>query len=416
LYICNIKQEDMIPFSPPRMDQKIIDEVVDTLKSGWITTGPKTKLFEKNLIEFSDAKAVLCTSSATIGLELILRWFGVKEGDEVILPAYTYSATANVIVHTGAKPVFVDVSKDDFNISIQNIEKAITKRTKVIMPVDIAGFPCDYNEINDLVNRNDIRSNFYPSTEEQQKLGRILILSDAAHSLGAYYKNKRAGALTDITVYSFHAVKNLTTAEGGAICLNLPEPFDNTELYKHLCIKSLHGQSKDALAKTQIGNWRYDIVEAGYKANMTDIQASMGLIELARYDSDMLVKRKSIFDKYNETFSKQTWAEIPTYETPDKISSYHIYLLRIKDINEETRDKIIQEIFNQQVSVNVHFVPVPMMTYYKNMGYNIQDYPITFDNYQREITLPVYYDLTNEQVEKVIDSVIKAVKKVLNTK
>ena len=392
------------------MDQLIIDEVIDTLKSGWITTGPKTKLFEKELTKYAGHKSTLCLNSASAGLELMLRWYGVKEGDEVIVPAYTYSATANVVVHCGAKPVFVDIN-DDFNISIQTIEKAITKNTKVIMPVDVGGFPCDYDEINALVNQENIKRLFTANTDEQKKLGRILILSDAAHSLGGIYKGLKVGNLTDITVYSFHAVKNLTTAEGGAVCLNLPEPFDNDEIYKELNIKSLHGQNKDALAKTQIGNWRYDIVEAGYKYNMTDIQASMGLVEIRRYDADMIPKRKHIFDKYTQELSKYDWAILPEYENEHKISSYHVFLLRIKDITEEQRNKIIGEIFANEVAVNVHFVPLPMMTYYNNMGYDINDFPISYNNYSKEISLPVYYDLTDENIKTVIDAIVKSVEK-----
>src|SRR5450759_4651941 len=247
----------MIPFSPPRIDQKIIDAVNETLRSGWITTGPKTKLFEKKLTEFSGQKATLCVSSATAGIELMLRWFGVGEGDEVIVPAYTYAATANVVEHCGAKVVFVD-SDEDFLISLKAIEDAITPNTKVTIPVDVEGFPCDYNAIHSLVSRPDVQKCFYPSTKEQEMLNRILVLSDAAHSVGAWYKGKRAGNLSEITVFSFHAVKNLTTAEGGAICLNLPEPFDNTAIYEALNVKSLHGQTKDALAKSQAGSWRYD--------------------------------------------------------------------------------------------------------------------------------------------------------------
>ncbi|MFC2111311.1 DegT/DnrJ/EryC1/StrS family aminotransferase [Bacteroidota bacterium] len=402
----------MIPFSPPRMDQKIIDEVIDTLKSGWITTGPKTKLFEKKITEYTSSKATLCVSSGSAGLELMLLWFGIGEGDEVILPAYTYSATANVIVHTGAKPVFVDI-ENDFNISIKKIESAITERTKVIMPVDIAGFPCDYNEINNLVKRKDVIERFNPKTKEQKSLGRILILSDAAHSIGAEYEGRRTGALTDITVFSFHAVKNITTAEGGAVCLNLPDQFNNKEIYDYLCVKSLHGQNKDALAKTKIGSWKYDIVEAGYKFNMTDIQAAMGKVELERYNSDMLVKRKEIFDKYSEGLSKFPWAIIPLYENEKKISSYHVFLLRIKDITEEKRNLIMQGIFNRGVSVNVHFVPLPMMTFYKNLGYDIDDYPVSYKNYATEISLPVYYDLTNEQIDYIVKSVVEAVEEII---
>jgi dTDP-4-amino-4,6-dideoxygalactose transaminase len=403
----------MIPFSPPRIDQKIIDEVVETLKSGWITTGPRTKLFEKKLAEYCKVPNVLCLNSATAGLELMLRWFGIQEGDEVILPAYTYCATANVIVHCGATPVFVDVC-DDFNISVKEIEKAITENTKVIIPVDIAGFPCNYNELKALVRRKDIIEKFAGSTEEQQNLGRILLIADAAHSLGAMYKGKKIGSLADISVFSFHAVKNLTTAEGGAVCLNLPEPFNNKELYDYLCVKSLHGQNKDALAKSKIGNWRYDVIEAGYKFNMTDIQAAMGLVELDRYDSDMLVKRKKIFDTYSKRFEKCEWAQFPQYLDDDKTSSFHAYLLRIKSISEDQRDRIISRIFENQVSVNVHFIPVPMLSFYKNMGYNVNDYPVAYDNYSREISLPVYYDLTDVQMNLVADIVIRSVEEILN--
>jgi dTDP-4-amino-4,6-dideoxygalactose transaminase len=398
----------MIPFSPPRIDQKIIDAVTETLQSGWITTGPRVKKFEEALTRYGGHDATLCVNSASAGLELMLRWFGVKKDDEVILPAYTYAATANVIVHCGARPVFVDVG-DDFNISVKNIEHAITSRTKVIMPVDLGGFPCDYDEINNLVKSKDIISRFNPETEEQKKLGRILVLSDAAHSIGAVYKGKKTGSLTDITVYSFHAVKNLTTAEGGAVCLNLPEPFNNLSIQQYLKVKSLHGQTKDAFSKTQLGGWRYDIIEPGYKYNMTDIQAAMGLVELERYDEDMLIRRKQIFNQYSESFSKKHWAQVPVYETGNKMSSYHAYLLRIKDITETQRDQIIQKIFDFGVTVNVHFIPLPMMTYYKSQGYNIEDYPVTYNNYSREISLPVYYDLTEEMVNEVIHAVVNSV-------
>lgn len=400
----------MIPFSPPRMDQKIIDEVIATLKSGWITTGPRVKKYEEALTKYGGHQSTLCVNSASAGLELMLRWFGVKEGDEVIVPAYTYTATANVVVHCGAKPVLVDIG-GDFNISVKNIEKAITKHTKVIMPVDLGGFPCDYNEINALVRRSDIISQFNPTTPEQKQLGRILVLSDAAHSIGAVYKGKKTGSLTDITVYSFHAVKNLTTAEGGAVCLNLPVPFDNAAIQQYLKIKSLHGQTKDAFSKTQLGGWRYDIIEPGYKFNMTDIQAAMGLVELERYDEDMLIRRKHIFDSYSAVFSLKDWAQVPVYETPDKKTSYHAYLLRIKNISESRRDQIIQKIFESGVAVNVHFIPLPMMTYYKSCGNKMEDYPVTYDSFSREISLPVYYDLTEDMLNEVIRAVINAVER-----
>jgi len=394
------------------MDQKIIDEVVDTLKSGWITTGPKVKRFEEKLTEYGGHKSTLCVSSGSAGLELMLRWFGVQEGDEVIVPAYTYAATANVVIHCGARVVFVDVGAD-FNIDVNAIEKAITHKTKVIMPVDLAGYPCDYEEINNLVRSDSVRAIFNPQNEVQQQLGRILVLSDAAHSVGAIYKNKKTGSLTDVTVYSFHAVKNLTTSEGGAICLNLPDPYDNTAIYQYLRIKSLHGQSKDAFSKVQIGGWKYDVTEPGYKFNMTDIAAAMGLVELERYDEDMLIRRKQIFDAYARAFSKYDWAQLPEYETKEKITSYHVFLLRIKNINEEQRDQIIQKIYKKGVSVNVHFIPLPMMTWYRQQGYSMDAFPISYDNYSRVISLPVYYNLTDDLVDRVIQAVVDAKTEVL---
>lgn len=403
----------MIPFSPPRMDKKIADAVVEALYSGWITTGPRTKRFEQLLTAYGGHRATLCVSSGSAGLELMLRWFGVRPGDEVIVPAYTYCATANVIMHCGATPVMVD-SGDDFNISPESVERAITTRTKVIIPVDIAGFPSDYKALNSLVERPVIRELFQPATREQKMLGRILVLSDAAHSIGATYHGMHTGSLTDITVYSFHAVKNLTTAEGGAVCLNLPEPFDNESVYRQLNISSLHGQTKDALAKSQVGAWRYDVIEPGYKFNMTDLQAAMGIAELERYDTDMLPRRKEIFDRYSQTLSPYSWAQIPHYETPEKRSSYHVFLLRIRGIEEKQRDRIISRIFARDVAVNVHFVPLPMMTYYKNAGYRMADYPVSYDNYSREITLPVYYSLTDEMVDEVIRAVVEAVEEIID--
>ena len=401
----------MIPFSPPRVDDKICDEVVAVLKSGWITTGHKTKLFEKKISEYCGIQNTLCLNSATAGLEIMLRWFGVGPGDEVILPAYTYSATANVIVHCGATPVFVDVRANDFNINHLEIEKVISSKTKVIMPVDFAGFPCDYEEINSLAKKYS--SIFIANCENQKMLGRILILSDSAHSFGASYNKSKAGSLTDVSVFSFHAVKNLTTAEGGAVALNLPLPFNNADVYSKLCISTLHGQNKDALAKTQKGNWKYDIVEAGYKCNMTDISAAIGLVELERYDNDTLIKRKSIVYNYQKAFEMDDRFELPLIETKNKTSCYHLYPLRIKGITEQQRDLIIQEIFNADVSVNVHFIPVPATSFYKSLGYDLLNYPVTYDNFSREISLPVFYDLSPEQQNTVINAVKNAVNTIL---
>ncbi|MFZ9474655.1 MAG: DegT/DnrJ/EryC1/StrS family aminotransferase [Bacteroidia bacterium] len=389
-----------IPFSPPRMDEKIINEVIATLKSGWITTGPRTKTFEKQIAAYCGCSHVLALNSATAGLEIMLRWFGIGAGDEVILPAYTYSATANVIVHCGATPVFVDSLKDHFNLDPQAVEKAITERTKVIMPVDFSGWPCDYDALYKIVH--NARSRFKPSSPQQHELGRMLVLSDSAHSFGATYKNKIAGTLADASVFSFHAVKNLTTAEGGAIALNLPLPFDNEAIYKALCIKILHGQTKDALAKTQPGQWRYDIIEAGYKFNMTDISAAIGLIELERYNTETLPRRKAIMDRYNTAFmTYKNWI-LPQTQTSEISGSHHLYPLRIMDISEAQRDAIIQYMGKHGIAVNVHFIPVPHMSFYKSLGFSLQHYPNAQMHYWHEISLPIFYDLTDAQQDRII--------------
>jgi dTDP-4-amino-4,6-dideoxygalactose transaminase len=398
----------MIPFSPPRIDQPIIDEVIATLKSGWITTGPRTRLFEQRLCEYNGNPATVCLNSATAGLEIMLRWFGVGPGDEVIVPAYTYCATANVVLHCGAKPVMVDI-RNDFTIDTGQVRRAITGRTKAIIPVDFGGIPCDYDSLIEIVGSPAVRELFVAAGAQQKKLGRILILADSAHALGAVYHGKRTGVLADATVFSFHAVKNLTTAEGGAVALNLPPPFDNQEIFKALCVSILHGQDKDALAKTKRGNWRYDVSEAGFKCNMTDISAAIGLVELERYESDTLKKRKWICGKYNEFFRDKPWAELAVLTNENYKSSYHLFPLRIKGITEQVRDEIIDRIFGSGVSVNVHFIPLPLLSLYRNMGYRMDDYPVSFDCFSREISLPVFYDLTLEQIQRVVKAVSKAV-------
>jgi dTDP-4-amino-4,6-dideoxygalactose transaminase len=397
----------MIPFSPPRIDDKICDEVVRTLKSGWITTGPRTKEFEKKISAYCGNPATLCLNSATAGMEIMLRWFGVGQGDEVILPAYTYAATANVIIHCGATPVFVDVKAEDFNIDPEHVRKAITSRTKAIMPVDFGGFPCDYDAINKVAE--GARNLFKAANDEQKKLGRPLILSDSAHSLGAEYKGKKCGSVNDVSVFSFHAVKNLTTAEGGAVALNLPAPFDNQEIYRRLCVLTLHGQDKDALAKTKKGNWRYDIVEAGYKCNMTDLSAAIGMVELERYEEDTLKKRREIVSLYDKMFAGDDRFQLPVSHSSEKRGSWHVYALRIRNISEEQRDRVIQEIFDRDVSVNVHFIPVTSMSYYRKLGYDTKNYPVTYDNFSREISLPVFYDMTDDQVSQVVKAVKESV-------
>lgn len=399
-----------IPFSSPRIDQKIIDEVVDTLKSGWITTGSKTRLFEKRLSEYTGAKATLCLNSATAGLEIMLRWFGVTRGDEVILPAYTFGATANVIIHCGAKPVFVDIG-DDFNINAEAIRKAITLNTKVIMPVDFGGWPCDYDQINSLVQEDGVRKLFSPLTANQHRLGRILILADAAHSMGATYKGKKVGSVTDISVFSFHAVKNITTAEGGAISLNLPFPFDNNDVYSLLSAKTNHGQDKSALDRKKTGAWKYDIIDAGFKFNMTDIAASIGLVELERYEQDTLVKRKKIINHYNRLLRKHEWAVIPALKNNKIKSSYQLYPLMIKDVTERQRDRIIEALALKGITVNVHFIPLPMMSYYKKLNYDMADYPNAYRHFKAEISLPVFYDLNLSQIKAVVNALADAIKR-----
>ena len=400
-----------ITFSPPYVDDDVINEVVDCLRSGWITTGPKVKALEEEVKNLSNAQEVLCVNSWTSGAIIMLMWLGVKEGDEVIVPAYTYSATALAVLHAGAKPIMVDAG-DDFNISVEAIRKAITPRTKAIIPVDIAGFPCDYDAIMSLVKEPEAKSQFVAETDNQQKLGRILVLNDAAHSLGAWYKKgMRTGSETDIAIFSLHAVKNVTTAEGGAICLNLPEPFDNAALYTELHRMSLNCQTKDAFSKSKAGGWRYDIVGFGMKINMADVNASIGLAQIRKYEK-LLIERKRVFETYDKAFSKCEWAILPPAEVEDKKTSYHIYALRIKDFSEEQRDAMIEEIAKKEVAVNVHFIPMPMLSFFKQLGYNIEDYPVAYNNYKHEISLPIYPQLTTEEVDYVVESVIEAYDKV----
>lgn len=395
-----------IPFSPPFIDEDVINEVVDALKSGWITTGPKVKALEEEIAKFSGAKSVLCVNSWTSGAIMMLTWLGVKEGDEVIIPAYTYAATALAVIHAGAKPVMVDIN-DDFNISIAEIAKAITPKTKAIIPVDIAGWPCDYKQIMDLVSSENILEKFTPTSDVQKKLGRILVLNDAAHSLGARYFDKNIGTECDVTIFSLHAVKNVTTAEGGAICLNMPAVFDNAELYSELRRMTLNCQTKDAFSKSKAGGWRYDIVGLGMKINLADVNAAIGLAQIRKYDM-LLSQRKEVAARYRKAFSEYQWAVLPPQISDAKESSCHIFPLRIKHITEEQRDSIIQRISEADVAVNVHFIPLPMLSYFKELGYEINDFPQSFKNYSAEISLPIYPQLTNEQIDYIVSTVVNA--------
>lgn len=394
----------MIPFSPPDISQLEIDEVIDTLKSGWITTGPKTKLFEKKIAEYCGTSKAVCLNSATAALEMTLRFLGVGEGDEVITSAYTYSASASVIQHVGAKIVLVDTGKNSFHIDYDQLEKAITEKTKAIIPVDIAGVMCDYDRIFEIVNIK--KAIFSPSNKIQESIGRIAVIADAAHSFGATYKGKQSGKVADFTCFSFHAVKNLTTAEGGAVTWRDIPGINNDEIYKKFMLLSLHGQSKDALAKTKAGEWEYDIVYLAFKCNMTDILASIGLGQLKRYP-EMLARRKQIINMYDELLSSDEIHILKHYDD-NFSSSGHLYLVRLIGKDEEFRNSAIKKMAERNIATNVHYKPLPMLTAYKNLGFDIKDYPNAYDMYKNEITLPLHTLLTDEQVEYIAKS-LKAI-------
>lgn len=396
-----------ILFSPPDISQAEIDEVVDTLKSGWITTGPKTKLLETKLSEYCGTPKTVCLNSATAAMELLLRLFDIGPGDEVITSAYTYTASASVILHCGATPVLVDVKPGEFNINPQKLEEAITEKTKAIIPVDIGGMPVDFDEIFEIIEKN--KSKFNPKKGSyQEKLGRILLLSDAAHSLGAKYKGKMIGSIADFTSFSFHAVKNLTTAEGGAITWKENSKFDNEEIYKEIMLLALHGQNKDALAKLKPGAWEYDIVMPGYKCNMTDINAAIGLAQLRRYDSEILAKKEQIIKWYEENLGEIKTLELPKFEIEDKKSSLHLYMIRIKGADSNKRNKIIQKLAEEGVSTNVHFQPLPLLTAYKNIGLKMENYPEAYKMHENQISLPLH-NFVNEEDVKYIANILKEV-------
>lgn len=397
-----------IPFSPPRVDQLTVDAVTEVLLSGWITTGPKTRQLEAEIRDYLQVKEVLCLNSWTNACELMLRKFGVGVGDEVIIPSYTYAATANIVIHLGATPVMLDIDPRTFHITAESISKALTPKTKVVMPVDIGGLPVAYDEIMAVLKNVPFSAN----SELQEQLGRPLFMSDAAHSFGASFNGARVGLQADVTGYSFHAVKNLTTAEGGALSFQLGNGIDNEALRKSINISALHGQTKDALEKTQGSSWRYDVIEAGFKCNMTDLQAAIGLVEFARYD-DTLARRKAICQRYLDGFADCDWFIAPHFLDAKRESSYHLFMLRIDGASEDQRDRVMALVQEAGVSVNVHFQPLPLLSFYKGLGYRIKDYPNSFKAYSSEISLPVYYDLSNEQVDRVITTVKSAVAKVL---
>jgi len=396
-----------IPFSPPYIDQDVLDEVMNTLQSGWITTGPKVKALEQLSAEIAGVQHALCVNSWTSGALLVLKWLGLQDEDEVIIPAYTYSATALAVLHSGGIPVMVDI-KEDFTIDPEKLAAAITPKTKAIITVDVAGWPCDYNHINNILQQDSVKQIFTATSDVQEKLGRPLLIADAAHSFGATYMGKPATLGADITIFSLHAVKNITTAEGGVIALNLPAGFDNEETYKWMRLNAMNGQTADAFTKTQKGNWRYDIVSDGLKINLTDVCAAIGLAQMRKYKTQLLPDRKRVFDHYSRFFKNKGWAIMPPSKDADRESSYHLFLLRIKDITEVQRDSIIQLVAEAGAATNVHFVPMPMLTLFKQKGYDIANYPQAYDNYHNEISLPIYSQLTDEQCTFIEEQIEKA--------
>lgn len=401
-----------IPFSLPLIDDDVVAEVNDALTgTGWLTTGPKVRQLEAEISAITGTP-VLCVNSWTSGAMLMLHWFGVGRGDEVIIPAYTYSATALCAMNLGATVVMVDVD-DDFTVSADNIRAAVTPRTKAVIPVDMAGWPADYDAIKAVLAEPAVVAQFSASTERQAKLGRILLISDAAHSIGSTYKGEPNGQQADAAIFSLHSVKNITTGEGGAICINLPAPFDNDAEYLFLRAFALNGQTKSAFEKNQPGAWRYDIIDQGMKVNMPDIGAAIGLAQIRKYESTLLPDRKRIFARYQDGFAGREWAVLPVSKNAERESSCHLYMLRIAGADETARDAIIQAIADRGVGVNVHYIPMAMLTLFRNRGFDIADYPKTYELYSNEITLPLYNGLTDEQVDEVIRVVIESVEQVL---
>lgn len=398
-----------IPFSPPDITEEEVEQVAEALRSGWITTGPKTKELEREVAEFCGVNRAVCLNSQTACAEMTLRLLGISEDDEIIVPAYTYTATASVVCHVGAKLVMVDVQKDSLEMDYNKLANAITEKTKVVIPVDLGGVPCDYNRIFSIVESK--KELFHPVNKLQKAIGRVIVMTDAAHAFGAEWNGKAVGSIADFSNFSFHAVKNFTTAEGGAVTWKDIEGIDNEEIYHQYQLLSLHGQSKDALAKTQLGAWEYDIVGAWFKCNMTDVTAGIGLAQMKRYRG-LLARRKEIIEKYDTAF-KPLGIEVLNHYTEEHQSSGHLYITRIPGITLEQRHEIIVKMAESGVACNVHYKPLPMMTAYRNMGFDIKDYPNAYNRFENEITLPLHTKLTDEEVEYVIEKYCEIVKEYL---
>ncbi len=394
-----------VPFSPPDMSELEIAEVCDAIRSGWITTGPRTKEFERRIAAYCHTEKAVCLNSATACMELVLRLFGIGPGDEVITCAYTYTATASVTCHVGAKVVMVDTAPGSFEMDYTKLADAITERTKAIIPVDLAGVVCDYDKVFAAVESK--RGLFHPANDMQEALGRVLVLADAAHAFGAQRRGRMCGEIADFTSFSFHAVKNLTTAEGGAVTWRNIEGVDNEWIYKQFQLLSLHGQNKDALAKTQLGAWEYDIVSPAFKCNMTDIMAAIGLKQFERYPQ-MLARRREIIERYNAALNNLD-VEVLDHYNDDHASSGHLYFVRLLGKDVKFRNEVITEMARREIACNVHYKPLPMMTAYKNLGFDIADYPNAYNQYRNEVTLPLNTCLTDEQVEYVIENFVEII-------
>lgn len=390
----------IIPFSPPDMTLEEANAASEAILSGWITTGPRTKLLEKQIASFCNAKNCVCLNSQTACSEMALRLLGIGPGDEVIVPAYTYTATCSVVCHVGATPIIVDSQKNGVEMDYERVAELINEKTKVIIPVDLGGVPCDYDKVFEIINSK--RSLFKPNNAIQKAFGRIIVLADTAHALGAQYKGKMVGSIADFSSFSFHAVKNLTTAEGGALTWNAIPGMDDKMIYHQFQLLSLHGQSKDALSKTKLGSWEYDIVGPWYKCNMTDVLASIGLAQLKRYQN-ILKRREDIVQKYNDAFSKFD-VSILKHLDGNKRSSCHLYIVRLNGFSIEQRNLFIEKMAENGIACNVHYKPLPMFTAYKNIGYSIEDYPNAYDFYHNEVTLPLHTCLTDNDIQMVIEA------------
>ena len=396
-----------IPFSPPDISDEEINEVIDALKSGWITTGPKTKKLEEELLQFTGTNKGVCLNSQTAAAEMTLRVLGIGKGDEVITSAYTYTATASVVDHVGAKLVLVDTQKDTLEMDYEKLKEAITEKTKVIIPIDLGGVPCDYDKIFEIVEEK--KNLFKANNEIQKAFDRIIVMADAAHALGAEYKGKKVGSVADFSNFSFHAVKNFTTAEGGYATWKDIEGIDNEKLYKKYQLLSLHGQSKDALSKTKLGSWEYDVIGPWFKCNMTDVLAGIGLAQINRYPS-LLKRRKEIIEKYDKAFIPLGIKSLNHFDQNHK-SSGHLYITQVPEIDTEQRNKIIEEMAREGVACNVHYKPLPLLTAYKNLGFYIKDYPNAYNHYKNEITLPLHTKLSDEEIDYIIEKYCEIVKK-----